>query len=130
MILGTLPTPSHNLSGSSNSVLFYTNPANATVKLNDTYNTFIVVKHGDCSEYGHFLVELSIGETVYSIPEHSLIPDHNQWNISLKLNMTSIDCVSDHGIYIRQLNITFDNTINGNLNDTNKTGISTVFSRK
>ena len=85
------------------------------------------MKHGDCSEYGHFLVELSIGETVYSIPEHSLIPDHNQWNISLKLNMTSIDCVSDHGIYIRQLNITFDNTINGNLNDTNKTGISIRF---
>ena len=122
-MLGTLTTPSHDLSGSGNSVLLYTNPANATVKLNDTYNTFIVVKHGNCSEYGYFLVELGIGETVESIPEHHLMSGHNQWN--MKLKMTSMDCVSDHGIYIRQLNITFNNTIlNGNSTDTNKAEIS------
>ena len=131
VILGTLPTPSHDLSG-SNSVLFYTHPANATVKLNDTYNnyynTIIVVKHGNCSEFGHFLVELSIGKTIESIPEDSLMPGHNQGNV--KLNMTSMDCVSGHGIYIRQLNITFDNTLlkfNGNSTDTNKTEISIRF---
>ena len=39
-----------------------------------------------------------------------------------------MDCVSDHGIYIRQLNIMFDNTIlNGNSTDINKTEISIRF---
>ena len=124
MIPGTLPCPSHDLNR-SNSVFFYTNPANASVKLNDTYNTLIIVKHGDHSEFGSFIVELGVGRMLKNISEDGLWTGHN--HRGMKLNMTSMDCVSDYAYGI-SLNIMFDNEIlNWNLTDSNKTEISIRF---
>lgn len=130
MILGTLPTPTLNLSSSDSAgALFYTNPANASVKLNDTYSTFQVVKYyGDCSKSGYFRVELGIGEnkvnfSLETLPNLTL----NQWNIT----MEEEECISDHGIYVVKMNITFDNkTINrvwSELKDGTRTPISIRF---
>lgn len=133
MILGTLPALTPNLSGSDSAAMFYTNPSNASVQLDDTYSTFVVVKHGDCSvnasdhERGYNRVELGVGEKLVNYSRHTLT--QNQWNITA--TMKEEKCVSDHGIYVVKMNITFDNTtINGiwrELTEGNRTPISIRF---
>ena len=102
------------------SVHFYTQPANASVQLGDTYYTLQIVKHSS-SVRGYCYVELGIGKT--SIKIHNADYNHEQWNIS----MTTIHN-PHHGLCIAQLNITFDNTtlkgISANLSDANRTSIS------
>ena len=121
MTLGTVFPPSRTQT--SESVHFYTEPANASVRLGDTYYTFLIVKHSS-SVHGYCYVELGIGKT--SIKIHNATSsdyNHEQWNIS----MASIHN-PDHGLCIAQLNITFDNTtlkgISANLTDANRTSIS------
>ena len=103
----------------SESVHFYTQPANASAQLGDTYYTFLIVKYNS-SVRGYCYVELGIGKTTINISSDY---NHDQWNI----NMTSIHN-PDHGLCIAQLNITFDNiTLKGistNLTDANRTSIS------
>lgn len=133
MILGTLPAPTPNLSGSDSAALFYTNPSNALVQLNDTYSTFVIVKHGDCSmnasdhKRGYNRVELGVGGKLAIYSRDTLT--QNQWNITA--TMKEEEYVSDHGIYVVKMNITFDNTtINGiwrELTEGNKTPISIRF---
>ena len=71
-------------------------------------------------------MELGIGGTIDNISEHGLT-GYNQWNI----NMMSMECVGDHGIYIGQLNITFDDTTLNRIfrerTDANRTWISIRF---
>ena len=126
MILGTLPAPTQNLIGSDIAALFYTNPANAQVQLNDTYYTFLVVKHGDCSVPGYFRVELGIGGRIANYSEHELT-GHKQWNVTMK----SEKCVGDHGIHIGKMSITFDNMtlnrISRELTEGSRTSISIRF---
>ena len=122
MTLGTvfLPSPTPQ---ASESVHFYTKPANASVQLGDTYYTLLIVKHNS-SVPGFCYIELGIGET--SIKIHNATSsdyNHDQWNIS----MSSIHNPY-HGLCIAQLNITFDNTtlkgISANLSHANRTSIS------
>ena len=118
MTLGTVFLPSRTPQASE-SVHFYTEPANASVQLGDTYYTFLIVKHSS-SVPGYCYVELGIGKTSINISSDY---NHDQWNI----NMASIHN-PDHGLCIAQLNITFDNTtlkgISANLSDANRTSIS------
>lgn len=116
MTLGTeiLSSPTQDLNASE-SVWFYTRPANASVQLGDNYYTFLIVKH---NIEGYCYVELGIGETTIDISDN-----HDQWNIK----MTSIN-TSSHDLCIAQVNITFDDTtlkgISTNLIDVNRTSIS------
>ena len=134
VILGTetLPAPTRD-PNRSDLVWFYTSPANGSVQLNDTYNTFIVVKHGNCSHpaaaAGYILVQLGIGEDTINISDwHS----HNQLSRNINYNMIAVNSSANgHGMYVRQLNITFDSTtLNGiykELTDANTTQISIRF---
>lgn len=131
VILGTetLPAPTQDPNG-SDSVWFYTNPANGSVQLNDTYNTFIIVKHGDCSRpaAGYILVQLGIGEDKTNISD---LKSRNRLSRNINYNMMTMNCISGHGIYVGQFNITFDSTtLNGiykELIDANTTQISIRF---
>ena len=121
MTLGTVFPPFRTQT--SESVHFYTEPANASVQLGDTYYTFLVVKHKS-SVAGYCYVELGIDEAPTIVKDLNLTGfSHDKWNI----NMKSVHNVS-HGLCIAQLNITFDNTtlkgISANLSDANRTLIS------
>jgi hypothetical protein len=118
VILGTDILRSPTQDNASESVWFYTKPVKASVQLGDTYYSFLIVRS---SVAGYAYVELGIDTTPTIISDIKV--NSTQWNIS----MTSTPN-PDHGLYIAQMNITFDDkTLKGiskNLTAANRTSIS------